>query len=492
MRHQRKLCPCNSPKLALARTVIGMSQNPEGHDQWREILESMLGPEGAEEAMRAISASGMDFSELPAEINPAQLQAAMAQMQQMLSTSSDPDSQWKFASDVARQVAHTGGDPTVTAADGEKVRSVLTVADLWMDTATYFDPAGGPSKAQARVQWAEAALPALRSMSEPVADQVSDALVSTLSDQFETSPALGGMDITSMMGNLGRLGFAMQVGQAAGTLAREVFGGSDIGVPLLPLNRVLVPANIREFAKDLDAPEDEVWHFLAVRETAHARLFEHVPWLRAHVLGAIEQYARGIEIDLEQLESSIHDIDPTDMDQLRSALGGDIFLGSPTDSQRQALTRLETTLALIEGWVEEVTWTAVAPHLPHAVGLREMLRRRRAAGGPAEDTFRTLVGLELRPRRVREAATLWGELTRVKGIEGRDALWGQLDLMPTAEDLDNPARFLGTEPDEENEYEDLDAELAKILDAGLPEIKDDSADSGDSGSAEDDGDSPAN
>src|SRR5699024_7667265 len=186
--------------------------------------------------------------------------------------------------------------------------------------------------------------------------------------------------------NLGRLGFAMQVGQAAGTLAREAFGGTDIGIPLHGQGRLLVPANIAEFADGLDAPEDEVWHFLAVRETAHARLYEHVPWLQAHLQGAVEQHARGIEIDLDPLEASVREIDPPDMDQRRTALSGDIFLGEPSESQQRALQRLETMLALVEGWVEEVAAQAVAAHLPDEEALREMLRRWRAAGGTVADT----------------------------------------------------------------------------------------------------------
>src|SRR5690625_983307 len=139
------------------------------------------------------------------------------------------------------------------------------------------------------------------------------------------------------------------------------------------------------------------------------------------------------------------------MDQRRTALSGDIFLGEPSESQQRALQRLETMLALVEGWVEEVTAQAVAAHLPHAVALREMIRRRRAAGGPAEDTFRTLVGLELRPRRAREAAALWAELTRNEGAETRDGLWSQLDLMPTGEDRDDPAALAHRRAAEDSE-----------------------------------------
>ena len=66
------------------------------------------------------------------------------------------------------------------------------------------------------------------------------------------------------------------------------------------------------------------------------------------------------------------------------------------------------------------------------------MRRRRATGGPAERTFATLVGLELRPRRLREAAALWDAVRVARGSEGRDALWEHPDLLPRAEDLDSP------------------------------------------------------
>jgi uncharacterized protein (DUF2342 family) len=73
--------------------------------------------------------------------------------------------------------------------------------------------------------------------------------------------------------------------------------------------------------------------------------------------------------------------------------------------------------------------------------LREATRRRRASGGPAEQTFATLVGLELRPRRLRDAAALWWAMSEKHGTEGRDSLWGHPDLLPSAEDLDDPLGF---------------------------------------------------
>ncbi|MGB6276676.1 MAG: zinc-dependent metalloprotease, partial [Rhodococcus sp. (in: high G+C Gram-positive bacteria)] len=89
-----------------------------------------------------------------------------------------------------------------------------------------------------------------------------------------------------------------------------------------------------------------------------------------------------------------------------------------------------------------VVAAALGDRLPGAVALGETIRRRRASGGPAEQTFATLVGLELRPRKVREAADLWRQLLAAADIEGRDGVWAHPDLLPDSSDLDNPAGFI--------------------------------------------------
>jgi hypothetical protein len=105
---------------------------------------------------------------------------------------------------------------------------------------------------------------------------------------------------------------------------------------------------------------------------------------------------------------------------------------------------------------------AAGDRLPQAGALAEAIRRRRATGGPAERTFATLVGLELRPRRLREAAEIWRRLTDVRGAEGRDALWAHPDLMPTAEDFDDPEGFVAGRPS--LDMSALDQELSALDD----------------------------
>ena len=97
---------------------------------------------------------------------------------------------------------------------------------------------------------------------------------------------------------------------------------------------------------------------------------------------------------------------------------------------------------MIEGWVQTVVTAALGDRIPGAAALGETLRRRRATGGPAEQTFATLVGLELRPRKLREAGVLWERLTQAAGVDARDAVWQHPDLLPDTEDLDDPAAFI--------------------------------------------------
>ena len=126
---------------------------------------------------------------------------------------------------------------------------------------------------------------------------------------------------------------------------------------------------------------------------------------------------------------------------MQRALTGGLFEPEDTPEQKPALARLETALALVEGWVDEVVDAAATTKLPAAAALRETVRRRRATGGPAEATFASLVGLELRPRRLREAAALWRAVLAERGQDGREAVWAHPDLLPGCRRPRRPGRL---------------------------------------------------
>jgi len=245
-----------------------------------------------------------------------------------------------------------------------------------------------------------------------------------------------------LMGMLSQAGGAMfgqQVGQALGGLAGEVLSSTEIGLPLGPEKvAAVLPEGIRAFGDGLEHSAADVLLYVVLRECAHHRLFQHAPWLRPALVGAVEEFGRGTRIDVSAIESQIRDIDPSRPEAIQEAMSGGLFEPESTPEQLKALERLETLLALIEGWVDEVVAQATKDRMPAAAPLAEAMRRRRGAGGPAEQTFASLVGLELRPRKLREAATLWAAMRDRQGPDERDAPWSHPDLMPQAADLDDP------------------------------------------------------
>jgi putative hydrolase len=256
--------------------------------------------------------------------------------------------------------------------------------------------------------------------------------------------------LMGVMNQVGGLIFGGQVGQALGTLATEVVSSTDIGLPLGPAGiAALLPESVRVLGAGLDVPIDQVRLFVALREAAHQRLFGHVPWLRGHLLAAVRAYAEGITVDTSKFEELAAGLDPTDPEAMQRAVGEGLFQPASSPAQEAALRRLETALALVEGWVDAVTAAAGSTTLPSFGALQETMRRRRASGGPAERTFASLVGLELRPRRLREAATLWQTLEQRRGLDARDSVWSHPDLLPSGTDLDDPASWVEQSATEE-------------------------------------------
>ena len=367
------------------------------------------------------------------------LGAMFSELGRLLSWEGGPVN-WDLARDTARRTASEGADPTPSGAERTAVSEALRLAQLWLDPVTTFPAGGSGAVAWSRAEWVEATLPVWRQLCDPVASRVADAMGTALPAEMQ---AMAG-PLIGVMRQVGGAMFGAQVGQAVGSLAREVVGSTDIGLPLVPSGEAaLLPGNVAAFGEGLGVPLDQVRLYLALREAAHHRLFARVPWLRARLLDAVEEYAKGITVDTSRMEEAVGSMDFADPEALQRAIGGGLFELQTSPAQQATLARLETLLALVEGWVDEVVTAAAEPHLPAAAALRETVRRRRATGGPAEQAFATLVGLELRPRRLRDAAALWSALTAARGSEGRDAVWGHPDLLPTAEDLDDPAAYAG-------------------------------------------------
>lgn len=452
----------------------------QGEEAWKqleqlpfELREQLLNqnpsklpkPDEVRSMMQAFSAGGLN--------NPNEMEATLEE---------GPINQ-KLAQSIALQRA-TGDQGNVNAEVADSARRALSQANLWLDITCNFNPAPGTPAVLSRADWVEGTLGAWVKFANPVAKSVNEALTSVIEERFRDVddaevkglfagvvpiPLPEGMNNPSqLMKLLGNTSFAMQLGQAAGALSHEVHGSFDQGLALLqnPAGG-LIPYNCIEYAKVWELDITEVMNYLALREAAHARLFAAVPWLMPRFEALIIKYANGISIDLEAMEEQLRDVETMNPEAISGAVNLQNIGSNDSEEQRQALHSLETLLALVEGWVDCVTWQAGMAHIVHIEQLREMMRRERAAGGPAEVTFESLLGLKLRPRRMREATKLWEKITRECGIDKRDSLWSHPDLLPTLPEANENAKEDDSESNRENSSESASANNSETLDTSL-------------------------
>ena len=442
----------------------------QGQDPFQQMFQQFLGQSGM---------SQEDLQKMGMPTDPAAMQAMFAQVQSMFSgAGQDGPVNWQAAEDHARRVVSAGGDPSVTDAQRKVVDDAVQLAQLWVEDHTSFGQAPLQPAAWSRSEWVEGTFETWREITGPVAESITKALTDTLTQQLpeEVSQMMGGA--SNMLAGAGGMMFAMQLGQAIGGLAAEVVSSSDIGLPLGGDRPAMLPRNVEEFGEGLDIPAQEVVIYLAVREVVHTRLFHASPWLRPHLIDLITRFSREIHIDMERIEGLAADIDPSDPSAVQEALSSGVFVPEQSAEQKAVLGRLETLLALIEGWVDVVTVRATA-NLPSSAALSETIRRRRASGGPAEHAFASLIGLELRPRRMRDAAAFWERVEQRRGLEDRDALWESAELLPTDEDLDDPEGYESRRGLLTASEDELDAALRSLLDSESMS-EDDAQDSGSS------------
>ena len=361
--------------------------------------------------------------------------------------------------DTAKKFTTAQGSSPVGANDVAEIEQAFSIAELWLDEATFFPQSPNVGNvALARTDWVDTTLEGWQTSVEPLAIGLSLAIGELLNQasfgedeaQSEEQPQMQipvGMISALLNSFIGSL-IATQLGQAIGGLAGKVTGAHDVGLPLVDSAfPTLVPQNIKEWATDLDIPMDEVRIFHALREAAVARLFAHNPWLVSYIRTAITDYGKGINIDMEAIQEqaqrameSGNGFDPSNPESFTIALNDGIFTPQESPAQRAALTKLETVLALIDGWSEEVVTLAAGDRLPNIAALQETLRRRRATSAPAQQLFSSLLGLQVSPRLTREATVFWKQVREMKSIESRDRIWS--GILPTADDLLNAESFM--------------------------------------------------
>lgn len=355
------------------------------------------------------------------------------------------------ARDTAKKFVSAQGLKPIGTKELAVVASAFEISEIWLDEALSFPATGTAPNSATRLDWVDQTIsgwhktiePLAAGLSSAISDLLDQAMSAQVGESTEGQPPIE--MITKMLRSFIATMIATQLGQSIGTLATSVTGAHDVGLSLLdPARPVVIPENIENWANELEIPKSEVFIFHALREGAVARLFANNPWLVSYIQSAVVEYGKGIHIDIDaiqrQAQSAFENMQGSDEENMSFALDSGIFTPEESPTQKSALAKLETVFALIDGWTDEVTALAAGNRLPAIEQLRETLRRRRAASAPAQQLFSSMLGLEVSPKLTREASAFWKKIREVKSIAERDQIWS--GLLPTAEDLLNPEKFL--------------------------------------------------
>jgi len=361
------------------------------------------------------------------------------------------------ARDTATKFVKVQGLKPLGTKDVSVVENAFEISELWLNEATSFPASTHAPMAVSRMDWVLETMPGWHKTIEPLATGLSSA-ISDLMDQAMNAQAADPEQgqppiemITAMLRSFIGTMIATQLGQSIGTLATTVTGAHDVGLPLLdPARAIVIPENIENWAVDLEIAKSEVFIFHALREGAVARLFAHNPWLVSYIQSAVVEYGKGIHIDIDAIQRQAQEAfegmqanmpeGAGEGEAISFALDNGIFTPEESPAQKSALLKLETVLALIDGWTDEVVSLAAGDRIPSIEQLRESHRRRRASSSPAQQLFSSMLGLQVSPKLTREASAFWKKIREVKSVGERDQIWS--GLLPTADDLLDPEKFL--------------------------------------------------
>ncbi|WP_408910917.1 zinc-dependent metalloprotease [Corynebacterium gottingense] len=412
-----------------------------------------------------------------------QMLSGMGNSFNQASQSGDSAVNFDMALRMARQ--RVGDKAAVSAGDKKAVEESLGLVNHWLSESTTLPAADSQARAWNADDWLVETMPMWKRLVNPVAEHMNRAQLDNM--PAEAREMMG--PLAGVMNSMNSMNFGMKLGHALGDLAQQALTGTDFGLPVAPRGVASVlPKNVTRISKDLSVPGQEVLVYIAAREAARQRLFQHVPWLVERIVASVEEYAAGLEIDTSNIDEATRslNLESGDPQQIQEALQNlqNMDLSPRVVSRNAGATsRLETLLALVEGWVDVVVDASLAERIPSSAQLAEAWARRRATGGSAEQAFANIVGIELGAPKVREAAELWRRVDNAVGVQRRDQVWNHPDFLPDAEHLDNPAAFIDGLLDDTTDA-DFDAEFSKLEEElrNNPKLKREDGDGKDDGS----------
>jgi len=283
-----------------------------------------------------------------------------------------------------------------------------------------------------RREWAEANLAALSDLLDPVGQRLDDRL-------GRAGPLSGALKAAT------GATLAAEVGLVMGYMSQRVLGQYELSLlqPEVPPRLLYVTPNLRRAVRDLEVDEESFLRWVVLHEVTHVLQFSGVTWLREHLGALMREYLATVEVRIESgAAGGLPSLPDPSLIVERFKEGGLAALVQ-TREQRRIMDRIQSAMAIVEGYSEHVMDAVGAKVLPEYEGLRDAMERRRRSRSAPERLLMRLLGLDQKMRQYEDGKRFCDMVVAEAGIETLNRVWHAPTALPTPGELRSPATWIG-------------------------------------------------
>jgi len=363
------------------------------------------------------------------------------ELQRVMSASSGPVN-WELARQVGvANAVEAGPDLEPSEGDLRMLEEAVRVAELQVGRFTGLSAPADVAQVRAvrRAGWVNANAESLKSLLEPAARRLTDAIERSAGDQLPPEMA----QLSGFLRQLSPLLLGTQVGQVLGMLAQRVLGQYDIALPRSgPGQLLFVVPNLVAFERDWSLDPREFRTFVAVHEVTHRFEFAQ-GWARDRFQELLDDYLSTLKLDVEGMQGRLASLDPADpqaLQQLAESEEG-LFWADLDDEQRLKLGRIQAFMAAAEGYGDHVMQTLGAELLGTYPRIEEAMKRYRE-GEHGDPVFERLLGVDMKREQYRKGAAFCEFVVEQTDEATLARMWESAEAMPSLPELDEPRLWL--------------------------------------------------
>jgi coenzyme F420 biosynthesis associated uncharacterized protein len=285
-----------------------------------------------------------------------------------------------------------------------------------------------------RNEWIDANIANFKLLFEPI---------EALYNRVQSANSLGAV----LMSDLNQVVLSGELGVLLGYLARRVLGQYDLSLlgkePVTPGRLYFVEPNIAAVQNELGLDADDFRLWIALHETTHAYEFEAYPWVREYFNSLLEEYFTYLSDDMTTFSSGLGGLKSL-VDRARANLNnGDSWIEMVmSPEQRTLFYKLQALMSIIEGYSNYIMNAVGERLLPTYGTIKEQFEQRAARRSTAEKLFIRITGLALKMEQYRLGENFISAVVAERGISTANRVWEGPDMLPTLEELRNPAAWI--------------------------------------------------